>query len=56
MVDKDKRLHVRVTSEELRMLDEIAEREERTAADVVRRLIRQAHAEAFGSPKKARKK
>ena len=33
---------LRVSNEERQLLDQLAEREERTASDVVRRLIRQA--------------
>ena len=33
---------MRITLEERRLIDQLAQREERTASDVVRRLIRQA--------------
>jgi hypothetical protein len=33
---------MRITPEERRLIDQLAQREERTASDVVRRLIRQA--------------
>lgn len=48
---RDKLLTVRVEDEDLRLLEELAAHEERSASDVVRRLIRRAHAEVFGQPR-----
>ena len=44
----DKRLHVLVSLDEFQMVEQLAQRDGLTPSDVVRRLIRQAFAAAFG--------
>jgi DNA-binding MarR family transcriptional regulator len=46
----DKRLNVLVTSEEHRMLSDLAERQGLAPSDVVRQLVRREHATVFGEP------
>lgn len=53
-MDRSGRIGLRIAPEEVAMLEALAEKEERTASDVVRRLIRHAYAEAF-PPKKTKK-
>jgi len=44
----EKRVNFLLTASEGAMLQDLAERDEVSHSDVVRRLIRRAHAEAFG--------
>lgn len=56
----EKRLHILITVDEHRMLDELAEHEGLRSSDTVRQLIRRQHAATFGAPvvkpSKARKR
>ena len=49
MVDREKRINIRVSEQEAQMLAELAEREGVSQSDYLRLYIRRAHAEAFGS-------
>jgi predicted DNA binding CopG/RHH family protein len=55
MVDREKRINVRVSEAEAEMLNELAEREGVSQSDYIRLFIRRAHAETFGSTKAPRK-
>jgi hypothetical protein len=46
----EERLHILVSTDERRMLDELAQRDGLTPSDVVRQLVRRAHAATFGEP------
>lgn len=50
-VARDLQIHLRADAGDLKMLEDLAAHEERSASDVVRRLIRRAHAETFGEPR-----
>jgi uncharacterized protein (DUF1778 family) len=57
VIERPKRLNVRITHEEWSMLEALADREGMSASDYVRQFIRRAHATAFGDrPQKPRKK
>lgn len=51
MVERERMLNVRVADAEIEMIKELAEHMGLSQSDVVRQLIRQAHAQAFGPPK-----
>jgi antitoxin component of RelBE/YafQ-DinJ toxin-antitoxin module len=57
MADRDRQLHLRVSSEEQDMVQALADDAGLTASDVVRTLVRKAHRERFGEtvPKKGGK-
>jgi uncharacterized protein (DUF1778 family) len=55
MVDREKRINVRVSAEETAMLAALAEREGLSQSDVLRLFIRRAYAEAFGTKKPKQK-
>ena len=48
MVDRGKRVNVRVSDGEMQMLVDLAEAEGLSKSDVLRLFIRRAHAERFG--------
>jgi predicted DNA binding CopG/RHH family protein len=50
--DRDKSFRVRVSEEELRMVQELAAAEGLTASDYVRLFIRRTHAERFPKQRK----
>lgn len=52
----DKRLHILVTASEQEMLSMLAEREGLSPSDMVRQLVRRAHARAFGESAVVRQK
>ena len=52
--ERDKSFRVRVSKEELRMIQELADADGVTASDHVRLYIRRAHAERFGAKKPKR--
>jgi hypothetical protein len=54
MVDRDKRLTIRIAEEELAMLSALAEAEGVTQSDYLRLFIRRSYAEKF-PPKKPRR-
>jgi predicted DNA binding CopG/RHH family protein len=57
-IDRDKSFRVRVSEDELRMVQELADAEGLNASDFVRLYIRRAHAEKFGArgaPRKGRR-
>lgn len=56
MVKRERRLSMLISDEEHDLLLALADREGVTASVIVRRLIRQAHAEAFGEKKTKPKK
>jgi hypothetical protein len=49
--ERDRSLRVRVSDDELRMVQELADADGVTASDHVRLYIRRAHAERFGDKK-----
>lgn len=51
MVDRERMLNVRVADSEIEMIKELAEHMGLSQSDVIRQLLRKAHAEAFGSRK-----
>jgi uncharacterized protein (DUF1778 family) len=51
MKERDKSLRARVSEDELRMVQELADADGVTASDFVRLFIRHAHAERFGDKK-----
>jgi predicted DNA-binding protein len=51
MVERDRRLSIRIGDEEWQMLYALAEREGISASDYIRLFIRRTYAEAFGSAK-----
>jgi len=55
MVERPRALTVRVSDEELEMLQQLAEREGVTVSDYVRLRIRKDHREVFGEGKPKRK-
>ena len=50
-IERDKSLRVRVSAEELDMVQALADAEGITASDIVRLYIRRAYAERFGETK-----
>lgn len=57
-LQRDAKFQLRVTADEKRMLEALAEREGLTASDKVRQLIRKDYAASFGEapPKKTKRK
>ena len=55
MVDREKRLNIRIADDEAMMLHELAEAEGVSQSDYIRLFIRRAHAERFGEKKKTKK-
>ena len=53
--ERTERLGIRIASEEVAMLQALAVADGLTASDIVRTLIRRAHAERFGERRPARK-
>jgi DNA-binding GntR family transcriptional regulator len=53
---RDQKFQIRVTDEERRMLEALAERDGLSASDVVRQLIRREYAATFGEAPKAKPK
>ncbi len=51
MVDRDRRLSIRIAGEEWDMLHALAERDGVSASDYIRTFIRRSYAEAFGTKK-----
>ena len=51
MVERDRRLSIRIAEEEWTMLHALAEREGVSASDYIRLFIRRTHAETLGSAK-----
>jgi hypothetical protein len=56
MVERERMLNVRIAEAELIMLRELAEHLGLNQSDVVRQLLRQAHAKAFASSKPSKPK
>lgn len=58
MVERDRRLSIRIAEEEWEMLQALAERDGISSSDYIRLFIRRAHADAFGGeqPKKPKPK
>lgn len=56
MVERDRRLSIRIAEEEWQMLKALAEREGLSASDFVRVFIRRAYAELEPIPKPKRKR
>jgi len=52
--DREKKLTIRASEDEITMLQAVAEADGLTSSDVVRQFIRRAHAERF-APKPAKK-
>lgn len=52
MVDRDRRLNVRFSDEEMEMLHALAEKRGLTAADYVRQFIREAYESEFSRKKR----
>ncbi len=55
-VQRTRIFQVRMTTEELEMLHELATAEDSAGSQLVRRLVRTAHAEKFGERKKTKAK
>lgn len=55
---RDEKFQLRLTGDERRMLEAIAERDGLSAADIVRQLVRREYAAGFGAapPKKPKRK
>lgn len=51
MVERDRRLSIRIAEEEWTKLHELAEREGVSASDYIRLFIRRTHAATFGDKK-----
>jgi uncharacterized protein (DUF1778 family) len=57
MVDRERRINIRVSDTEAKMLQELAEAEGVSQSDFLRLYVRRAHGERFGStPAKPRPK
>jgi hypothetical protein len=56
MVDRDRRLSIRIAEDEWQMLHALAEKEGVSASDYVRLFIRRTHADVFGTTKPRRPK
>ena len=56
MVDRDKRLSIRIGDEERKMLEALAARDGLTVSDYVRLFARRAYAEAFPEKQKPKKR
>ncbi len=56
MVDRPKLLNVRMTEAEIEMIKELAEADGLSQSDIVRQLVRHAHAERFGPSPRGRPK
>ncbi|APU89267.1 hypothetical protein Rctr16k_06 [Virus Rctr16k] len=57
LIQRSEKFQFRMTGEERRMLEALAEREGLSASDKLRQLIRKEHATAFGeAPPKRRKR
>jgi hypothetical protein len=56
MVERDRRLSIRIADNEWDMLKALAEREGLAVSDYVRLFIRRSHSEAFGDAKPAKKR
>jgi predicted DNA-binding protein len=55
MVERDRRLSIRIANEEWDMLHALAEREGISASDYIRLFIRRTYAETIGPAKPAKK-
>lgn len=52
VMERNQRLSIRISQEEWRMLQELAEKEGLCASDFVRSFIRKTYAVTFGEPRK----